>query len=189
MAVVQNPASTALWPERIRGHWKLFLIEGIVLVLLGIAAVLVPILASLAVALFLGWLFLVGGVVGLVTALSGRRATGFWWAIASSIVTIIAGLVLVGWPLGGTISLTVVLAAYLFADGIASMLFAYEHRGEMKSRWWWLFVNGAIDLLLAGLIVWLLPFSAFWVLGIIIGLDFMFGGASLIAMALAARHA
>ena len=102
-------------------------------------------------------------------------------------MTIIAGLVLVSWPVGGTISLTVVLAAYLFADGIASMLFAYEHRGEM-SRWGWLFGNGAIDLLLAVLIFALLPFSAFWVLGIIIGLDFIFGGASLIAMALASRH-
>jgi uncharacterized membrane protein HdeD (DUF308 family) len=189
MVDLHHPAPTALWPERIKQHWKLFLIEGIVLILLGIAAVVVPILASLAIAIFLGWLFLVGGIVGLVAAISARRAPGFWWALASSIVTIIAGLFLVGWPIGGTISLTVVLAAYLFADGIASMLFAYEHRGEMSSRWGWLFVNGAIDLLLAGLIVWLLPFSAFWVLGIIIGLDFMFGGAALIAMALESRHA
>jgi uncharacterized membrane protein HdeD (DUF308 family) len=189
MVEVQHPGTTAIWPESIKGHWKLFLIEGIVLVLLGIGAILIPVLASLAVAIFLGWLFLIGGIVGAVTTLMSRHAPGFWWSLASAIVTIIAGLFLVGWPFGGVVSLTVVLAAYLVADGIASMLFASEHRAQLPSRWGWLFLNGVIDLLLAGIIVWILPFGAFWALGLIIGIDFIFGGSSLIAMALAARHA
>ena len=179
----------ALWPEAIREHWKLFLIEGIVLMLLGAAAILVPALASLAVAIFLGWLFLIGGVVGAVTTLTARRAPGFWWSLLSAAITIIAGLLLIGWPLGGAISLTVVLAAFLIADGIATMLFAYEHRRHLSGRWGWLFLNGMIDLLLAAIIIWLLPLAAVWVLGLIIGIDFIFGGASLAGMAVAAHRA
>jgi uncharacterized membrane protein HdeD (DUF308 family) len=190
MVEVNHPApSTAIWPQAIKEHWGLFLVEGIVLLFLGAAAILVPVLASLAVAIFLGWLFLVGGVVGLVTTLMHRRAPGFWWSLVSAVVTITAGLLLVGWPVGGAISLTVVLAAFLVADGIASMMFAYEHRAQMSARWGWLFLNGVIDILLAIVIVWLLPAGALLALGIIIGIDFIFGGSSLIAMALAARHA
>jgi uncharacterized membrane protein HdeD (DUF308 family) len=69
------------------------------------------------------------------------------------------------------------------------MLFAYEHRGQLSSRWGWLFLNGIIDLFLAGIIIWLLPLAAVWALGVIIGIDFIFGGASLVGMALAARDA
>jgi uncharacterized membrane protein HdeD (DUF308 family) len=184
-----RPAPTALWPESIKSHWKLFLVEGIVLVLLGIGAILVPVIASLAVSIFLGWLFLIGGIVGAVTTLMGRHAPGFWWSLISAIITIVAGLYLVGWPFTGAVSLTIVLAAYLVAEGIASMLFAYEHRRQLTARWGWLFLNGIIDLFLAGIIIWLLPFAAVWALGLIIGIDFIFGGASLIGMALAARDA
>lgn len=184
-----HPASTALWSESIKGHWKLFLVEGIILLILGIGAVLIPVFASLAVSIFLGWLFLVGGVVGAVTTLMGRHVPGFWWSLISAAITIIAGLYLVGWPFAGAVSLTVVLAAYLVVEGIASMLFAYEHRGQLSSRWGWLFLNGIIDLFLAGIIIWLLPLAAVWALGVIIGIDFIFGGASLIGMALAARDA
>src|SRR5262249_25728050 len=152
MADVHHPGTSAIWPVSIREHWKLFLIEGIILMVLGAGAILIPVLASLAVAIFLGWVFLIGGAVGAVTTLMNRHAPGFWWSLVSAIVTLIAGLVLVAWPIGGVISLTMVLAAYLVADGIASMLFAYEHRGQLTGRWGWLFFNGVIDLFMAGII-------------------------------------
>jgi uncharacterized membrane protein HdeD (DUF308 family) len=189
MVDVRHPSPSAIWPESIREHWKLFLIEGIILIVLGFAAIMVPVLASLALSIFLGWLFLVGGIVGAVTTLMYRHAPGFWWSLASAIVTIIAGLLLVGWPVAGAVSLTVVLVAYLVADGIASMMFAYEHRRQLSGRWGWLFFNGVSDLVLAGIIVWVLPVGALWALGLIIGVDFLFGGASLIGMALEARQA
>ena len=185
-----HPAPTAsIWPVSIKNHWKLFLVEGIVLIVLGIGAILVPVVATLALSIFLGWLFLVGGIVGAVTTLMGRHAPGFWWSLISAIVTIVAGLYLLGWPFAGALSLTVVLAAYLVADGIVSMLFAYEHRGQLAGRWVWLFVNGIIDLFMAGIIIWLLPFAAVWALGLLIGIDFIFGGVGLVGMALAARDA
>jgi uncharacterized membrane protein HdeD (DUF308 family) len=186
MVEIPNPVKGAILPGNIRAHRWIFLIEGIVLILLGIGAILIPVIASLAVAIFLGWLFLIGGIVGGATALSRPKAPGFWWAVLSAVVTIIAGLLLIGWPFTGVLSLTVVLAAYLLIDGIASMAFALSHRGHLTRGWPWLFVNGIIDLIMAGIIIWLLPVAAFWALGIIIGIDFIFGGSSLVGMAIAA---
>jgi uncharacterized membrane protein HdeD (DUF308 family) len=187
MVEVPDRVKGVILPHDIRGHWWIFLIEGIVLILLGIGAILVPVVAGLAVALFLGWLFLIGGIVGGITALARPKAPGFWWALLSSIVTLIAGLLLIGWPFTGVISLTAVLAAFLLVDGIASMAFALSHRGHLTRGWGWLFVNGIIDLVMAGIIIWLLPVAAFWALGLIIGIDFIFGGSSLVGMAVAAK--
>ena len=189
MVEIENRGYATLAPPAVAEHWQLYLVEGIVLMVLGVGAVLIPVVASLATAIFLGWLFLIGGTVGAVTALAGRHAPGFWWALLSSVVTLIAGFLLVGWPIVGALSLTLVLAAYLAADGVISIFFALDHRRELSRRWGWLLLNGIIDLLLAGLIVWVLPYSALWALGLFVGIDFIFGGASLIAMSLASRQA
>jgi uncharacterized membrane protein HdeD (DUF308 family) len=170
-------------------HWRLFLVEGIVLTLLGVVAIVLPPLASLFVAIFFGWLLFIGGVFGLVTTLIGRHAPGFWWSLLSSIVAIIAGVLLFGWPGGGVLSLTVVLTAFLFADGVLTILLSLEYRRALHGRWTWLLLNGIIDLLLAAIIFVGLPGSAAWAIGIIVGVDMLFGGASLIAMSLAARSA
>ncbi len=174
--------------KALHDHWGLFLTEGIILVILGMAAILVPVLASVVVAVFLGWLFAIGGIVGLVATIMGRRAPGFWWALLSALVALLAGLALIGWPIAGAMSVTFVLTAFLVTDGILMIAFGLEHRRSMSAQWGWLVVNGVVDLLLAGLIVWALPGSAVWALGLIVGIDLLFGGWSLIAMALTARR-
>ena len=172
----------------IRDVWRIFLVEGIILLLLGAGALLIPAVASVAVAILLGWLFMIGGLAGLATTLMGRRAPGFGWALVSSLVTIAAGIFLAIWPLSGVISLTLVLAAYLAADGVISIFFAIDHRRRMTQRWGWLLLNGLLDIAMAAIIFMVLPGAAFWVLGVLIGIDFVFAGASLIAIAMAARH-
>jgi len=188
MVYIRQTHPGTIWPESIRRHWSLYLVEGIILVLLGAAAVVVPVVASLAVAFFLGWLFLICGIVGAFTTLTNLHAPGFWWSLVSAFVTIIAGLVLVSWPIGGAISITLVLAIYLMAEGIASIMFAMRNRGSMHSGANWMIFNGVLDIALALVIIWLLPVGALWALGIFIGIDFLFGGAALIAMALEARR-
>lgn len=174
--------------KSIREHWVLFLIEGIVLLILGAAAIVVPQIATLAATFFFGWLLVVGGGVGLVTTFMGRHAPGFVWSLFSALVAIVAGAALIWWPVGGMVSLTLVLAAFLTVDGFVSIFYALDHRRHNSQRWIWPLVNGVLDLLLAALIVWWLPGSAVWVLGLFLGIDLIFAGTSLIAMALAARH-
>src|SRR5206468_6437350 len=79
-------------------HWKAFLIEGILLVILGLAAMIVPPLASLAVTIFLGWMFLISGVAGFVLTFLARQMPGFWWSLVSAILAVGAGIVLLAQP-------------------------------------------------------------------------------------------
>jgi hypothetical protein len=89
----------------------LFLVEGIILSILGGAAVAIPPIATLAVEILLGWLILISGVVGLITTFWMRPAPGFWWSFLSAILGIAAGIVLLLWPLSGVLSLTPVMSA------------------------------------------------------------------------------
>jgi uncharacterized membrane protein HdeD (DUF308 family) len=171
----------------IRDHWKLFLIEGIVLVVLGCLAVAVPPLASLAVEIVIGWIFLVSGLVGLFTTYMMRSLPGFWWSLLSAILAIGAGVVLLAWPLTGVLSLTLVLIVFFVIEGVASIMYALEHRRGLTGRWGLMLASGIIDLVLAAIIVAGLPGSAAWGIGIIVGVNMLCGGVSLVAMALHAR--
>jgi uncharacterized membrane protein HdeD (DUF308 family) len=168
-------------------HWVLFLVEGIILVILGLAAIIVPPLATLAVAIFIGWLFLISGIVGLVTTFWMRHAPGFWWSLLSAVLGIVAGIVLIGSPVSGAISLTLVLIVFFIIEGVASIMFALEHRGELSGRWGWMLASGIVDLVLAAIIFAGLPLSAAWALGLLVGINLVFGGSALVAMALHAR--
>jgi len=173
--------------QSVRDHWVLFLIEGIILVILGILAILIPQVASIAVTLFLGWLFLISGVVGLFTTFWARHAPGFWWALVSAVLAIAAGIVLLVWPVSGVISLTLLLIVFFVIEGVASILYAFEHKKELSGQWGWMLVSGIIDLILAAIIWAGLPGTAAWALGLLVGINMLFGGAALIAMALHAR--
>src|ERR1700712_1275897 len=134
MTVPQDIASLqSKMSAAVREHWKALLIEGILLVVLGLAAMIVPPLASLA--------------------------------------------------------LTIVVGAYFLAEGVATIMYALEHKKELSERWGWLLTAGIMDILIAGFIIAGLPGSALWALGLLVGINMLFGGATLIAMALAARNA
>src|SRR5260370_42322413 len=98
--------------QSIHEHWVLFLTEGIILVVLGLLAIIIPPLATIAVTIFLGWLFLISGIVGLVTTFWARHAPGFWWSLLSAVLAIAAGIVLLGWPVRGALSLTLLLIVF-----------------------------------------------------------------------------
>jgi uncharacterized membrane protein HdeD (DUF308 family) len=175
--------------QSIREHWVLFLIEGIVLVVLGVLAIIIPPIATIAVTIFLGWLFLISGIVGLVTTFWARHAPGFWWSLLSAVLAIAAGIVLLGWPIPGAVSLTLLLIAFFIIEGVLSILYAFEHKKELSGRWGWMLISGIIDLILAAIIWAGLPGTAAWALGLLVGINMLFGGSAMIAMALHARSA
>jgi uncharacterized membrane protein HdeD (DUF308 family) len=172
----------------VREHWKAFLIEGILLVVLGLAAMILPPLASLAVTIFLGWMFLISGVAGLALTFWARQMPGFWWSLISAALAVLAGLVLLARPVQGVLTLTIVVGAYFLAEGVTTIMYALEHRRELSERWSWLLFAGILDILIAAMIIAGLPGSAEWAIGLLVGINLLFGGASLIGMALAARN-
>jgi len=172
----------------VRAHWKAFLIEGIVLVVLGLAAIVVPPLASLAVTILLGWMFMISGVAGLALTFWARGMPGFWWSLLSAALAIGAGLILLVQPVQGALTLTIVVGAYFLAEGVATIMYALEHRRELSERWSWLLIAGLVDIVIAGIIITGWPGSALWAVGLLVGINLVFGGASMIGMALAARN-
>jgi uncharacterized membrane protein HdeD (DUF308 family) len=177
--------------ERVSGavsrHWKMFLFEGIVLLILGTLAVLAPVIASVAATVFFGWLLLVSGVVGLIATLRARGAPGFGWSLVSALLGIVAGGLLLFYPLQGTLSLTAVLIAFLVVEGVVSIMYALEHRSALSGRWGWMLASGILDVALGIFLFLGLPGTALWALGLLIGINMLFGGWALVFMALHAR--
>jgi uncharacterized membrane protein HdeD (DUF308 family) len=189
MTMNQSSGPVGALQRAIHEHWKTFLAEGIILVILGIIAIIVPQVATLAVTFLIGWLFLITGAVGLYTTFAMRNMPGFWWSLISAIVSIAAGIVLLLYPLSGVLSLTFVLIAFFVIEGIATIMFAFDHRTQLSGRWGWMLMSGIVDLILAGLIFAGLPSSAAWAIGLLVGINLVFGGVAMVAMALAARDA
>ena len=168
-------------------HWALFLAEGILLLVLGLAAFTLPALATFAVEVVVGWAFLLSGVLGLVASIRMRSAPGFGWALVSALLGIVAGVMLLLWPLGGVLSLTAIVISFLAIEGVVSILYALDHRRERSGRWGWMLASGVLDVLLAGFLLAGLPGTAAWAIGLLVGINMVFGGVALIAMALHAR--
>ena len=172
----------------IHEHWKLFLIEGIILVILGMIAIAVPWFATLWFTIIIGWLFLISGVFGLFTTFSMRNAPGFWWSLISAIIGIAAGVALLAQPVTGALSLTFVLIAFFVIEGIVTIMYAIDHRAQLSGRWGLMLASGVVDLVLAGMIFASLPSSALWALGLLVGINMVFGGVAMIGMAYAAKE-
>jgi len=168
-------------------HWVMFLVEGIVLLGLGWLAILLPPLATLGVTILFGWLFLISGAMGLIATFWARQAPGFWWSLVSAVLAIAAGLVLLTSPASGALSLTLILIVFFVIEGVASVMYALEHRQQLSGRWAWMLASGIIDLILAAMVFAGLPGSAAWAIGLLVGINMIFGGSALVAMALAAR--
>ena len=181
---LQSKVSAAM-----REHWKAFLFEGILLSIIGLAAMVVPPLASLAITIFLGWMLLVSGVFGLIATYWARNLPGFWWSLISAALAVLAGGILLARPMQGVLTLTIVVGAYFLAEGVATIMYALEHRKELSGRWSWLLIAGLMDIVIAFFIIAGLPGSAEWAIGLLVGINMLFGGATLIGMALAARNA
>ena len=171
----------------LHAHWRLFLAEGIVLLILGILAIVVPQIATIAAAVFIGWLLLISGAVGLLATFRMRSAPGFAWSLLSAVIGIVAGILLLRSPVSGALSLTLILTVFLAFEGVVSILFALEHKRELSGRWGVMLFSGLVDLILAGIIFAGLPGTAAWAIGLLIGVNMVFGGSALIAMALHAR--
>jgi uncharacterized membrane protein HdeD (DUF308 family) len=188
MTSMQPADLNAAIAKSLHEHWKLLLIEGIVLLVLGAAAIAIPPLAGLAATIWLGWILIIGGVVGIYTTMRAQGMPGYGLSLLSAILAVVAGALLLWNPMQGLVTLTYVLIAFFLIDGLTMIFLAIAHRRELSGRWQWLAFNGVIDLILAAVILGGLPGSAAWALGLLLGIDLVFGGASLIAMALAAKN-
>jgi uncharacterized membrane protein HdeD (DUF308 family) len=172
--------------EVIHDHWLLFLIQGVILAALGLLAIGTPLLATVVVVKLAGWLFLIGGIVGLATFFTGRDVPGSIWSFLGAALAILAGIYLLRQPLAGMLSLTLVLVAFFIAQGVTQIFAALAHRRVLKS-WGWVLVSGIVDLVLAAIILRGWPETSAWVLGLLVGINLFMYGVALIMTAIASR--
>jgi uncharacterized membrane protein HdeD (DUF308 family) len=171
----------------VRQHSGLFMAQGVIMTLLGIAAVVWPQLSSLAVNVYVGWVLLLSGVTGLVMMFFAPNVAGFLWSLLTGALALFAGVLLLWHPVEGVVSLTLVLVAFFIAEGAFQIAAAFTYRSPFPESWGWMLVSGIVDLILAGLIIAGWPGSASWALGLIVGVNLISTGLATLMVAIAAR--
>ena len=163
-----------------------FIALGAALMILGVLAVAVPFVATLVTTIFVGWILVIGGIVHGVHAARSRAWQGFPWAVLSAALHVAAGVLLIAFPIAGTLTLTLVLAAFFTAEGILKVVRAAQLRG--MPRWGFLLFDGLITLAL-GILIWTQwPAAAVWVIGLLVGVHLLVGGMSMLFLAASARN-
>ena len=166
-------------------NWGWLLALGIGLIALGLLDIALPVIATLAIGIFVGWLLLIGGVAQILHAFSARGWQGFALHLVGGVLYLLVG----GWmilnPLLGALALTLLLAAFLLVQGVFQIALALRIRPARG--WGWPLASGVVTLLLAVLIYAGWPSSALWVIGLLVGIHLLMSGVALTMLALAAR--
>jgi uncharacterized membrane protein HdeD (DUF308 family) len=158
---------------------------GVALIVLGVLSVLAPVFAGMGVAILVGVLMIAAGVARSIFAFRARTwVRGVFGFLLGAFVAL-GGILLLARPWLGLVSLTLVLAAYFFVEGVFEIVYALKHRAFRG--WGWLFAGGVVTFLL-GFLIWIQwPFSGVWAIGILVGLHLVFGGTALIGLGTAGR--
>ncbi len=184
-----SPLSPSLLPEispRWSHGWSVAL--SVVLIVLGLIAVALPQVGGLAVALYFGWLLLLGGVALLLFAWRTHAGGVLSLQVALGLLYVLIGLFLILKPGAGLASLTLLLAGYLLMEGLLELLAAFRVRPAAGRTL--LVIDGVVALVLATMIVTSWPSSAAWVVGTLVGINLIFGGISrLMVTGAVRRHA
>jgi uncharacterized membrane protein HdeD (DUF308 family) len=168
--------------EFLKVHWKFFLAEGAFFIILGIAAIIVPQIFTIAIALFIGWLLLLGGIVQIARAIRFIAMPGFNLWIFIGILQVIIGYYLIAQPAKGALTLTMLMTLFFAMEGIAKISLAFMMRP--LAHWVWVFFSGFTALMLS-VVVWAgWPGTAAWVLGMLLGINMIFLGGSLVRISL-----
>jgi uncharacterized membrane protein HdeD (DUF308 family) len=168
----------------LRGNWLWFVLLGVTLVVIGFVALGSVVITSLAVAVAIGVLLMIGGVAEALGSVWCRGWSGFFLHLLSGILSFVVGVLFVRAPVGALAVFTLLLACFLMAGGIFKIVIVLSYR---FAAWGWALASGLIDLLL-GVMIWHdWPQSELWVVGMFVGINLLFRGMNWIALGLALR--
>jgi len=168
-----------------KAPWWVLAVEGAALILLGLVALIAPFVASLAVTLVIGWIYLFAGGVRVVSSLT-HRGPGFGWSLLIGCLALIAGAFLLARPLAGLFTLTFVLGVFFLAGAVMSFVLAATV-GRKTGRTMWLIANGFADLVLGVVVFAGLVAGAVWFLGLLVAVNLIFAGTSLLVIGTTVR--
>jgi uncharacterized membrane protein HdeD (DUF308 family) len=171
--------------QAIRKHWGWFLFLGILFIIGGTLAILLPGWASLSLELVIGWILLIAGIFQVIHSFASKGWGAFFLRFLGGLLYIAAGILLLFYPLGGLLTLTLLLAILFIVQGIFRIMFSIQIKG--RGQWGWALFGGLITLALGILIYVQWPSSSVWVLGLFLGIDLIFAGWTLVMLSLASR--
>lgn len=158
----------------------------VLMLVAGVLAIVVPPAAGIAVVLVVGWLLVFSGAAHLVFAWHTRTTGGFLLELLLGVLYFLVGVYSLAHPVAGLASLTLVLAAYLFAEAVLEIVMSFRLRPMPGSTW--LLLDGIVTGILAVLIWRTWPSSTEWVIGTLLGISMIFSGTSRLVLSLAARR-
>ena len=166
---------------------------GILLLVLGVLALLFPVIASAWVTVIVALAFLVGGIFGWINSLNRSRRLSRWhcfWRLVVSTLFLVTGAWIIQQFSAGIVPAAAQVAALAFAigivfilEGVVSMLVALGH--TRVSGWGWGLLNGIVTLILGLLIVTMQGWGLLWVIGVLVGISFLFSGIDLLVFSAA----
>jgi len=178
-----NPVLAGM--AEIRKSWGWFMFLGIALTILGMVCITFSASATSATVLVFGWLLLISGVFGLIHSFFTGTWNGFFLYLLGALLRGITGYLLVRYPSIGAESLTLLLGSFFVVGG----LFRAIACGMAKlPRWGWGAFSGIVSVMLGILVLWQMPITSHWFIGLAVGIDMIFDGVAVSAFASAIHH-
>src|SRR5579872_242169 len=135
--------------QTMQTYWGLFLAQGVIMIVLGVLAVIWPQISTVAVDIYIGWMFFISGIVGLATMFLAPNVSAFLGSLLTAALSLVVGVLLLWHPVAGTVSLTLVLIAFFITEGIFQIATAFANRHMFRETWGWMALSGITDLVLA----------------------------------------
>lgn len=173
--------------EALEHAWSWFLALGIILMLLGIAAIVLPGLATLATTVFIGWILIIGGLAQVIHSFWSRGWGGFFLTLLAGILSIFVGGLMLTYPVQGVLALTMLLGLFFLLQGVFEIVLSVAVRP--LSSWGWVLASGIISLIIGFLILANWPTTAAWAIGLLVGIGLFWAGLARVMIALSARSA
>ena len=190
MAVTVNEASAVLRAavrDTIRKRSLFYLLQGAVMVLAGIVALVVPAFMSAGLLSLLGWLLILSGIVQVVSLIGATQVPYFWLQIITVVLEVVVGYLLVSNPAAGLVAVTSLMLVLFLVDGFARVVFALMIRP--MDDWVWVLGSGLVAVACAAILLANLPEAASWLLGFLLGLHLISAGGALGLLAWKLRRA
>lgn len=172
--------------ETVKRHSLWYLVQSALMILAGVLALIYPVISSVAVVAFLGWLLIISGIVQGISLIGARAVPHFWLQLVSVALFIIVGLLFLRNPGESLLTLSLLVIVFFMVEGISKVIFSLTIRPF--PNWGWVFMSGIIGIVLS-LVLWAsLPLTAIWLLGVLLGIGLISEGVALGYLAWQVRH-
>ena len=163
--------------EKVKRHSLWYLVQGGLMVLAGILALVYPVVSSFAVVFLLGGLLIISGIAQGISLIDAREVPHFWLQLVSAVLSVIVGVLLIRHRGSGLLAITLLLLVYFMVEGVSKVIFSLTIRPF--PNWGWILISGIVGILLSFYLWASLPVTALWLLGVLLGIQLICEGAAL----------